>query len=151
MTTAKPLLDDALPIGSGPKSTTYDRRSPSQGRILWIDDDFNLTAAAHRRFRKRRIQMWSATDGMQGYWLALTRKPDVIITDLRMPRWHGRDLLDCLFENKVTCCVPVLVLSGYVTPEETRRLSRLGVAEVFEKPADWPRIFQTIKSLLNTD
>lgn len=134
-----------------PSPAERDRRSAVQGRILWVDDDPNLTAAAHRRFRKRRIQMWSAADGMQGYWLAVTRKPDVIITDLRMPRWEGRDLLETLLTNKLTCTLPVIVLSGYVTPDERERLMRLGAIGVFEKPADWTELLRMVRPLLQRD
>ncbi len=116
--------------------------------MLWVDDDPNITAALSRRFRRRGIQVLPASDGMQGYWLAVTRKPDVIVTDLRMPRWEGRDMLECLTTNEVTNNTPIVVLSGYVTPDERRQLERIGVSAVLDKPASWRTLLKTIRSLL---
>lgn len=130
------------------KRTNSSSPQPMKGRVLWVDDDPNITAALSRRFRRCGIEVLPSSDGMQGYWMALTQKPDVIVTDLRMPRWEGRDLLECLQANKVTAGIPVVVLSGYVTTEERQRLQRTGVAEVLDKPAGWRRLLTTIRSLL---
>jgi CheY-like chemotaxis protein len=79
--------------------------------------------------------------------MAVTRKPDVIVTDLRMPRWEGRDLLECLLANNVTAAIPILVVSGYVSPDDHRRLERMGVAAVFNKPIEWPPLLKVIREL----
>ncbi|TWT99312.1 Transcriptional regulatory protein CusR [Botrimarina colliarenosi] len=127
------------------------RRPPSRGRLLWVDDDANVTAAMTRRFRRKGYEVVPASDGMQGYWLAVTRKPDLIITDLRMPRWEGRDLLECLLHNSATMGVPLIVVSGYITPEERRRLERMGVAAAFDKPVEWRTLLTTVRDLLHNN
>lgn len=145
------LLSESTVSGS-PKSkkvhTDGRRRPPICGRVLWVDDDPNVTAALTRRFRRKGVQIWPAADGMQGYWMAITRKPDVIVTDLRMPRWEGRDLLECLLLNNKTASVPLVVLSGYITGEERQSLERMGVAAVLDKPANWRTLFTTIRDLM---
>lgn len=117
-------------------------------RVLWVDDDANLTAAFSRRLRRKGIEVLPASDGMQGYWLTITKRPDLVITDLRMPRWEGSDLLDCLTGNDETAGVPIVVLSGYVTPEIESRLRRLGVAAVLDKPVAWRRLMDTLRNHL---
>lgn len=123
------------------------RKRSTRGSILWVDDDPNLTAAATRRLRRKGYEVLPASDGMQGYWQAVTRKPDVIVTDLRMPRWEGRDLLECLLSNAQTAGVPVIVASGYANPEETRRLQQMGVYQVLEKPIPWNQLLRVLKDL----
>lgn len=86
---------------------------------------------------------------MQGYWMAVTRTPDVIVTDLQMPRWEGHDLLGCLLANSETKNVPIIIVSGYVTPDERRRLERLGVKAVFDKPVDWSVLLQKVRQLID--
>lgn len=119
-------------------------------RVLWVDDDENLTAAFSRRLRKKGIAVTPASDGMQGYWLTLTHRPDLVITDLRMPRWLGGDLLDCLIGNAETAGVPVIVLSGYVTPDVRKQLLRLGAAEVLDKPIAWEDLLATLRRHLKS-
>lgn len=95
--------------------------------------------------------MIPASDGMQGYWQAVTCKPHLIVTDLRMPRWAGGDLLECLRSNAATAGIPLVVLSGYLDRELKRELYDLGVASVLEKPVDPVRLNKTLKRLLNRD
>ena len=143
MPTATPPAESAEP--SPPKRR---RRPPRvRARVLWVDDDPNITAAVTRRFRRRGVQVWPASDGMQGYWMAVTRKPDLIVTDLRMPRWEGRDLIECLLANRVTCTAPLVVISGYVTPQERSNLLRAGVAAVLDKPVPWPALLSVVREL----
>lgn len=137
------------PLPSQPSRPSKRRRPTSRGRILWVDDDLNITAAVSRRFRRKGYDLVPASDGMQGYWMAVTRTPDVIVTDLQMPRWEGHDLLGCLLANSVTQNVPIIVVSGYITPDERRRLELLGVKAVFDKPVDWPVLLQKIRQLID--
>lgn len=115
---------------------------------MWADDDPNITVAHARRLRRRGVKVLPATDGMQAYWLAVTERPDLVVTDLRMPRWEGRDLLECLLQNSQTAGVPIAVVSGYVTPEDERRLLRDGVAAVLHKPVEWDRLHRVLRGLL---
>jgi CheY-like chemotaxis protein len=146
-----PFTRDALsePLQSPSHRPTKRRRSVSRGRILWVDDDLNITAAVTRRFRRKGYEIDPASDGMQGYWMAVTRKPDVIVTDLQMPRWEGDDLLGCLLANSETKNIPVIVVSGYVTPTERRRLELLGVEAVFDKPVEWPALLLAVRQALD--
>lgn len=130
-------------------SVRSDRQYPKKltrprARVLWVDDDPNLTSAYARQLRREGIEVIPASDGMQGYWLALTIEPDYIITDLRMPRWEGGDLIDCLSTNVKTSGIPRLVMSGYVNDEVRAHLHQLGVDAVLEKPA----AFGTVRAAL---
>lgn len=124
------------------------RRTPVRYRVVWADDDPNITAAHARRLRRRGVKVLPAADGMQAYWLAVTEKPDLVVTDMRMPRWEGRDLLECLLQNSQTANVPIAVVSGYVTPAEEQRLLDDGVAAVLSKPVEWDRLHRVLRGLL---
>lgn len=142
-----------MPIAYEDETQPEEKPAKSRGkarikhRVLWVDDDTNLCAAFTRRLRRKGIGVIPASDGMQGYWLALTHRPDVIVTDLRMPRWEGEDLLDCLLSNEETAEIPVVVISGYVTSDWTDRLLRSGVSAVLEKPVEWSLLHKTLRSL----
>ncbi|MCA9240719.1 MAG: response regulator [Planctomycetales bacterium] len=106
--------------------------------VLWVDDDPNLTAAYARRLLRRSFHVTAAGDGMQGYWMTLMNPPDVIVTDLKMPRWQGQDLLECLGRNSVTRGIPIVVLSGYADEARGAWLAGMNVAAVLQKPVDFP-------------
>ncbi|TWT42902.1 response regulator [Botrimarina hoheduenensis] len=148
LTENRSALGTALAASAVGKPRRVRRRPTVRARVLWVDDDPNITAALSRRLYRKGIELWPASDGMQGYWFAVTRKPDIIVTDLRMPRWDGRDLLECLLANGMTTGVPVVVVSGYVTPAERSRLEHQGVAAVLDKPVAWPLLCKTFERLL---
>ncbi|MEO1496235.1 MAG: response regulator [Planctomycetota bacterium] len=140
-----PPLDTPV-FGGRPEDAK--RRFRPRHRVLWVDDDPNVAAAYARRLRRKRIEILPASDGMQGYWQAVTSRPDLIVTDLRMPRWQGGDLIECLRANAQTASIPLVVLSGYVTRKLQRELYDAGAASVLEKPVDPARLNQTLKRLL---
>ncbi|MAT69789.1 MAG: hypothetical protein CMJ58_09720 [Planctomycetaceae bacterium] len=102
--------------------------------ILWVDDDPNVAAGLRRLMRRYQVRLIHAYDGMQGYWMAASQRPDVVITDLEMPKWPGMDLVECVNMNDDLRGVPLIVISGYDTPADRRRLAELGVTAVLSKP-----------------
>jgi len=103
-------------------------------RVLWVDDDPHLAAGFARRLRRHDIQIIHAYDGMQGYWMAASQNPDVVITDLKMPKWPGQDLVECLNLNTQLAGIPTIVVSGHATAADKKKLTALGVIAVLEKP-----------------
>ena len=77
---------------------------------------------------------------MHGYWLAVTEKPDVIITDLRMPQGEGEYVVECLKRNSDTSHIPIIVLTGIHEPGLEQRLLELGVEHTFSKPAPFDEV-----------
>ena len=69
-------------------------------KILIIDDRReNLLFLANSVLRPEGYEVITAMDGKQGYDKARAEKPDLIITDLKMPRMSGR-----LSTGQVMCC-----------------------------------------------
>ncbi len=81
-------------------------------RVLMIDDDPNVLERLKRRFRKYKVNLLQAYHGAHGIWLATTEKPDLVITDLKMPQGQGQDVVECLRNNSDTSHIPVIVLTG---------------------------------------
>ncbi len=117
---------------------------PTCPKILCIDDDPNISEAFARRFHSYDVEVVRAFHGMHGFWLAVTEKPDVIITDLRMPQGEGEYVVKCLKRNVDTSHIPVVVLTGMSEPGLEARMIHLGVEHVFPKPASFDEILDKI-------
>ena len=102
--------------------------------VLCIDDDPEISRVIQLRLSNFEVQVERAFFGMQGQWLAVTEKPDVIITDLRMPQGEGEDVLECLKRNTDTAHIPVIVLTGQPGEHLPGRLRSLGAAGFLRKP-----------------
>jgi PAS domain S-box-containing protein len=84
-----------------------------RARILLVDDDPHVSAAARRTLERAGYAVTSAANGQEGLRQALSEAeaPDLLITDLVMPEMGGRELARRLLEARPT--VRLLYTSGY--------------------------------------
>jgi len=102
--------------------------------ILCIDDDPDISRTIELRLSNFDVNVKRTFGGMQGFAFAAHVKPDVIITDLRMPMGEGEFVVESLKRNSQTTHIPVIVLSGQPGGDLPKRLCRLGAAKFFRKP-----------------
>jgi response regulator RpfG family c-di-GMP phosphodiesterase len=103
-------------------------------KLLVIDDDPALLQAFQLRLSDYYVEMLAAYHGMHGIWLATTKSPDLIVTDLRMPQGQGDYVMQCLKQRPETASIPVMILTGRRDNDLTSRLLRLGAVKVLQKP-----------------
>ncbi len=120
-----------------------------RAKVLCIDDDPNLCDALVRSLRLWGIEVIPAYFGMQGYWLAVTEKPDAILLDLAMPKGPGDEILDCLRENVQTAHIPVIVITGKQEPGLAHHMYRLGANAFFTKPVNLDMLIEVLSSWLD--
>ena len=63
-----------------------------KGRILLIDDDRVTLTMLEMILSRHGYQTLSARDGETGFALASSEKPDIVISDMLIPKMHGFDL-----------------------------------------------------------
>jgi DNA-binding response OmpR family regulator len=117
---------------------------PGWPTILCIDDDPQITDAIRIRLRQYEAVVLCASHGMHGFWLAMTERPDLIITDMRMPQGAGDYVVECLRNNSDTRSIPVIVLTGQRGSEVKRQLSGLDVDIVLTKPVLFDKLRDAI-------
>ena len=79
-------------------------------------------------------QVFEASDGMEAYNTACTSKPDIILSDIRMPRLSGIE-----FAEKIKEILPdtsLIFMSGYSDKEYLKAAIRLKAITYVEKPLD---------------
>ena len=114
--------------------------------ILVVDDEPSprLTMALLLRTRGHRV---CEADGVTTALRVLgSERPDIVVTDLRMPDGVG---LDVLRAAKVHCPeADVIVLTGYAGWESAKEAMQLGAVDYFEKGHDPEGLLQRITRLL---
>ncbi len=95
-----------------------------QPLALVVDDSMLIRHAVCRFFEERGFSVESATNGLEALEMLKSVSPDLIVTDLSMPKMTGTELITALKENAATMNTPILVLaakqSGAHPLEETR-------------------------------
>ena len=106
-------------------------------RVLCIDDDPDISRSLEIRLTPLGVEVLRAVHGMHGFWLAMTERPDLIITDMRMPQGHGDYVAECLKANSDTSHIPIFVLTGTREAGVEQRMKKLGVERFFTKPVEF--------------
>ena len=109
------------------ESSTSAESTPT---ILCVDDQPEFVDALSRQLHKYQVKICPAYHGLQGIWLGLTEKPDLIITDFKMPFADGSEL------TQVMQHVPVIAITGMLDREVKDALLAAGARSVFTKPYD---------------
>lgn len=94
--------------------------------ILLVEDDNNLREIYEARLRAEGYDIVSAQDGEAALVVAKKTKPDLIISDVMMPRISGFEMLDILRNTEGLKDVKVIMLTALGQAEDKTRADKLG-------------------------
>lgn len=83
-----------------------------------------------------------AANGAEGLEVFSRERPDIVITDIRMPRMDGLEMIAQL--RRETTPPQVIVLSGYADFEYARQAMKLGVTDYLLKPVESNNLRETV-------
>jgi CheY-like chemotaxis protein len=102
-------------------------------KLLIVEDDKFLLRAYEVTAEKAGFSVIVAADGAEGISRALDERPDVILTDVQMPKLDGMGLIKALKSDPGTANIPIIVFSSSVVPEEAREFVELGAVAFYAK------------------
>src|SRR5215472_4327209 len=79
---------------------------------LVVDDSMLIRHTVCRYFERRGFGVESATNGAEALELLKNFRPDIIITDLKMPKMDGHQFIKELKSGPQTSSIPIVVLAG---------------------------------------
>jgi CheY-like chemotaxis protein len=112
---------------------------------LIIEDDDNNMVLITRLLGKAGYQTIQATNGSQGFEMALSQRPDFIILDIQLPDIDGTEVLRRIRNSEITRTIPVIAMTSYAMAGDRERLLNAGCDEYIEKPIDPQRAIAQIK------
>ena len=90
-----------------------------------------------------------AVDGVQALEKIRSRAPDLIVSDVSMPRMDGFQLLEKVKSSKETAGIPVILVTSLETREEQERGLALGAdAYIIKRKFDQRELLATIRQIL---
>jgi CheY-like chemotaxis protein len=85
---------------------------------LVVDDSMLIRHTVCRFLEDRGFRVESATNGVEALEMLAGIRPDVIVTDLQMPRMDGYQFIRALQSEQNTSAIPVVILAGKNQPEK---------------------------------
>ncbi len=95
-------------------------------KIMLVEDDNNLREIYEARLIAEGYEIVSAKDGEEALALAVKEKPDLIISDVMMPKISGFDMLDILRTTPETKNTKIIMMTALSQAEDKERADKLG-------------------------
>ncbi len=116
-------------------------------KILVIEDDDVMRELMRMTLEQNGYEVATAGDGVRGYDAALFLKPDLIVTDIRMPGADGIHVVRRVRDTSSIEQTPILVTTAFGTGTATFSL-QLGANGFEPKPIDPHSFLATVRRLL---
>lgn len=118
-------------------------RSSDKPRVLVIDDDESTARLLARFLRGYDVDI--ATDGEEGLEHAINAPPDLIITDIWMPRLDGIAMVEQLKQDPALRRVPVIFLSAVTDAAHVAGAVSVGARHFLAKPVDVTHLLALVR------
>lgn len=122
------------------------RARPPLPVILVVDDDPDLRGLYANYLQLAGYGVLEAANGLEALELARAHQPQLIITDVEMPRMDGVRLVETIRRDPTTHAIPVICLSGL--EQAIYRASRAGSYALL-KPVSPERVVSLAQSVLD--
>jgi PleD family two-component response regulator len=108
--------------------------SSAMNTVLVVEDDKLIGTMFGDFLAKQGYRVIFAADGIEAYKAVLTEKPQVVITDLYMPKLDGYGLFDALHSIPELRSIPVILVSSPLHPDDEVKAFDRGFFDFIEKP-----------------
>ncbi len=102
-------------------------------KVMLVEDDNNLREIYEARLLAEGYEIVSARDGEEALAMAVKEKPDLIISDIMMPKISGFDMLDILRTTPETKNTKVIMMTALSQAEDKDRADKLGADKYLVK------------------
>ena len=117
--------------------------------ILLVEDNEELRKAIKNELIKH-YSVIESVNGKEGLLIALSKNPDLIITDVMMPEMDGKELCKLLKTNFKTSHIPIIMLSALADIDDKIQGLETGADAYVEKPFNVEILMATINNLTKT-
>lgn len=116
--------------------------------ILVIDDNEDVRTIVTAVLRNFGFTVREATSGESAIQMVLAEKPDLIISDVRMPGMDGHHLLSAIRELQSTAAIPFILMTGSGSHDDFRRGMASGADDYLHKPFTPDELIEAVLSRL---
>ncbi len=117
-------------------------------KILLVDDEAGFAELMRDLLTMDGYEVEVAHDGLEGIEKLQSFSPEVIISDIVMPRSSGFDMFKKIKSDAATASIPFLFITGFQDDRVLQEARKIGVFGILRKPIDIEQIEARLKELL---
>jgi CheY-like chemotaxis protein len=119
-----------------------------KNKILLVEDDADTRSALAMLFEMEGFEVVTAGDGEEAYSQAINEQPDLIVTDINMPRMTGLELIEMVRKDGRIESTPIVAMSA-VEKQNLNRAKELGAVAVAQKPIEFDQFLSLIAQVVS--
>jgi len=116
-------------------------------KILLVDDEAGFAELLRDLLEMDSYEVMVAHDGQEGLEKLEAFVPDVIISDIVMPRLSGFELFKRVKASPTTATIPFLFITGFQDDRVLAEARKVGVFGILRKPVDIEQIENRLREL----
>lgn len=117
--------------------------------VLLVEDDPVILRLLEVNFELEGFDVLLAHDGVEGMEMAKAHAPDIVISDIMMPRASGLDLLADIRADEATKAIPVILLSAKAQTSDLKEGIEAGADDYVTKPFEPLDLLERVNALLD--
>lgn len=117
-------------------------------RVLAVDDSLTMREMLRQTLSEAGFNVVLAEDGLDALDRLPEADPDLILTDLNMPRMDGFGLIDAVRKGEISARVPILVLTTESAATLKDKARSVGATGWITKPFDEKSLVSTIRRVM---
>ena len=117
--------------------------------VLVVDDDPVILKLLEVNFEMEGFVVLTAKDGDEGLDRARNDRPDLVISDIMMPKKSGLELVEELKHDPSTEAIPVILLSAKAQAADQRQGLDAGADDYVTKPFEPLELVERVNRLIN--
>jgi response regulator RpfG family c-di-GMP phosphodiesterase/signal transduction histidine kinase len=127
-----------------------DSHTPSNDRVLLVEDNIDLRSYIGRMLTHLGHEVSTATDGLEGWEHVQNNLPDLVVSDIMMPRMDGYELTTRIKSSDKTNRIPVILITAKRELESKLAGLELGADDYLPKPINIRELDARIKNLVTS-
>lgn len=117
-------------------------------RVLVVDDEIHIVHVVAIKLRNNGYEVMSADNGAEALELALSEKPNIIVTDYQMPLMSGLEFVGNLRQHEQTKGIPVIMLTARSFAISQEQQDDLQISACLSKPFSPKELLENIEDIL---
>lgn len=116
--------------------------------LLYVEDEEGIRSNIFEIFQDVFKEIHLAKNGEEAYKIYTEQKPDLIITDIRMPKMDGIELIEKI--RQTNSKVRVIIFSAYTDLDYMLKAAELHLVKYIIKPVNEEKLVDALESFLNS-
>lgn len=117
-------------------------------KILLVDDEEGFLSVIREALEIRGFEVMSAQNAIEAGLELTTKRPDIILMDVRMPGINGIQACSAIKSNPGTANIPLIIISAISDEHEIKKAYKMGIDDYFIKPVDIEKLVSRIREIL---